>query len=440
MEASGAKQIGITHVVFMDNNANKLKVFGKIALKVAQMINPLIKFETTNDAVYALTDADFIITTLRVGEDAGRVIDERVALGLGVLGQETTGAGGFAMAIRTVPALLEYCALAQKIAKPQAPIFNFTNPSGIVTQALHDAGYKNVYGICDAPSGFTRQIQHLYKVQDDEISLRCYGLNHLSWFDQVKIRGEDVMQNLVNNPDLYNKTEMKLFDPKIVKLSNNLLLNEYLYFYYYREKALKAILNSKQTRGESVLNINNTTLDKLLQIDIDNNMEEAFHIFMDAYLTRENSYMTLEAQTDRAITRETPTLQEFIATPDDGGYAGVALRFINAVATGKKTEMVLSIPNGNAINGLLPSDIVEISCSIDKNGAHPLHIGDIPDMQMNLIRTLKFYERNVVDAILNKNKDKAIIGLMSHPLVNSYPIAQQLVDEYLVQHRIEGWK
>ncbi len=436
---SGADKIGITHVVFMDNNEAKLNVFGKIAQKVAALINPSIKFEITSDAVIAITDADFVITTLRVGEDKSRVIDERVALNLGVLGQETTGAGGFAMAMRSVPALLEYCSLIKQYAKPNAPIFNFTNPSGIVTQALHDAGYSNVYGICDAPSGFTRQLQNLYGVAEHEISLRCYGLNHLSWFDQVKIKGQDVSDSLVNDPRLYQQTEMKLFDTEITKLSGNLLLNEYLYFYYYREKALQSILNAKQTRGESVQAINDATLNKLIDFDIDNNMDEAFRIFMDAYLIRENSYMTMEAQTSRAITRKTPTLQEFIAEADDGGYAGVALRFIRAVATGETTEMVLSIPNAGAIDGLLANDIVEISCTIDKNGAHPIKVGTIPEMQMNLIRTLKFYERSVVKAILNKDKDQAIIGLMAHPLVNSYSIAKQLVDNYLSAHHIEGW-
>ena len=437
---SGADKIGITHVVFMDNNETKLKVFGKIAQKVAALINPQIKFEITSDALAAISGADFVITTLRVGEDPSRVIDERVALNLGVLGQETTGAGGFAMALRSVPALLEYCEMVKQHAKPNAPIFNFTNPSGIVTQALHDAGYNNVFGICDAPSGFTRQLQNLYGVQDNQISLRCYGLNHLSWFDQVKINGNDVTTDLINDPRLYQKTEMKLFEPELAKLSKNLLLNEYLYFYYYREKALQSILNAKQTRGESVLAINSATLEKLLTIDIDNNMEQAFHIFMDAYLTRENSYMTMEAKTERAITRKTPTLAEFIAEPDDGGYAGVALRFINAVATGQEIEMVLSIPNNGAIDGLLDTDIVEISCIIDKNGAHPIKIGNVPEMQMNLIRNLKFYERSVVKAILTKNKDLAVIGLMGHPLVNSYSIATQLVDNYLTQHQIQGWQ
>ncbi|TXI93687.1 MAG: glycoside hydrolase [Neisseriales bacterium] len=436
---SGAHKIGITHVVFMDTNKEKLRTFGKIAQKIAELMNPSIKFEITSDPIAAITNADFVITTLRVGEDKSRVIDERVALDLGVLGQETTGAGGFAMAIRSVPALLEYCSLIKEYAKPNAPIFNFTNPSGIVTQALRDAGYSNVYGICDAPSGFSRQLQNLYGVSEDEISLRCYGLNHLSWFDQVKIKGHDISDNLLNDSRLYQQTEMKLFDPELTKLSGNLLLNEYLYFYYYREKALQSILNAKQTRGENVQAINDATLERLIDFDIDNKIDEAFYIFMDAYLTRENSYMTLEAQTERAITRKTPTLKEFIAEVDDGGYAGVALRFIRAVATGESTQMVLSIPNADAIDGLLTDDIIEISCIINKDGAHPIKIGTIPELQMNLIRTLKFYERSVVKAILNKDKNEAIRGLMVHPLVNSYSIAKQLVDNYLLAHEIEGW-
>ena len=168
---ANSSNVGLTEVVFMDNNEKKLSIYGKIARVIANKLVPSLKFTITTDAVEAVKNADFVITTLRVGEDNGRTKDERVALDLGVLGQETTGAGGFAMAMRSVPVLLDYCKLIEKHANKNVLIFNFTNPSGIVTQALRSVGYNNVYGICDAPSGFKNQLLRLLNVTDDELSI-----------------------------------------------------------------------------------------------------------------------------------------------------------------------------------------------------------------------------------------------------------------------------
>ena len=164
--ALGAADTGITETVFMDIDEEKLYIYGKIAKRISEMINPDLKFSLTTDAKEALKDADFVITTIRAEGDKGRVFDERTALNLGVLGQETTGAGGFAMALRSIHTLIDYCEQAKAYAKPGAPIFNFTNPSGLVTQALRTMGYGNVYGVCDAPSGFLRQLREMTGYKD----------------------------------------------------------------------------------------------------------------------------------------------------------------------------------------------------------------------------------------------------------------------------------
>ena len=143
---SNAERVGITEIVFMDSSEEKLNIYGKIAKKIAESINPNIKFWLTSDPIEAIKDTNFVVTTIRVGEDAARVLDERIALKNGVLGQETTGAGGFAMSLRSIPKILEYCELIKKYAAKDALLFNFTNPSGIVTQAIHVSGFKNVYG------------------------------------------------------------------------------------------------------------------------------------------------------------------------------------------------------------------------------------------------------------------------------------------------------
>jgi 6-phospho-beta-glucosidase len=432
---ANCSKIGLTEVIFMDNNAKKLAIYGKIAQLVAKKMDPTLKFSTTTDAVEAVTDADFVITTLRVGEDKARTYDERVALDLGVLGQETTGAGGFAMAMRSIPVLLDYCKLIDQHAKKNVQIFNFTNPSGLVTQALRSQGYNNVYGVCDAPSGFKIQLLELLKVEDNELSMQCFGLNHLSWFRKFILNGKDITKDLMSNERLYSETEMHIFDPELVRLSGgDMMLNEYLYFFYYRERAVESILKSKQTRGESIQDINRKMTADLENLDIEADLEKAFDIFTTYYLERENSYMAAESGEGRACPKSVPTLQEYIEAPDEGGYAGVALRFIDAVNTGKNIEMVLSVPNNGAIEGLEDEDVVEISCKIDKNGAYPVKIGKVPDFQMNLIKTVKFYEKMAAKAIIEKNRDAAVIALTAHPLVNSYNLATKLVDKYLEVH------
>ncbi len=239
---SGAKDTGITKVVFMDNDAEKLRIFGGMAKHISRRIDSELEFELTTDPVEAVKGADYIITTLRVGQDKGRVSDERIALKHGVLGQETTGAGGFAMALRSIPALLEYCQAIKDHANKEALIFNFTNPSGLVTQALRSAGFDNVYGICDGPSEFISEMQEMFRVGPERFSVECFGLNHLSWFRNIKVDGVDRTQELIDSDDTYKHTEERLFDKSLVKMQD-MLLNGYLYFYFYREKAVECIQN-----------------------------------------------------------------------------------------------------------------------------------------------------------------------------------------------------
>lgn len=429
--ACNADEAGITEVVFMDIDSEKLNIFGKMAKIISEKIHPQLKFTLTTDKVEALRDTDFVITTLRVGGDEGRVIDETIALKHGLLGQETTGAGGFGMAIRSIEPLLEYCELVKTYGHKDALIFNFTNPSGIVTQALRQKGYENVYGICDAPSEFIKQLIQILNVSASDFSIDCFGLNHLSWFKNAQVNGKDVMSQIMTHEKLYTDTEMRLFEPSLVEASGKLLLNEYLYFYYYNRKAIDRLKSSEKTRGELIKEINEDMIKELKHIHIDDHFEKAYHTFMSYYLIRENNYFSIESGQLRPKQLKVPSVEDMIQSPDDGGYAGVALKFIKAYHSGVPVEMVLSVSNEGAIESLRDDDVVEISCVIDKQKVTPKKIKTIDDMQMNLIKTIKFYERCVVDAVLNKDKKLAIKGLMVHPLVNSYDLACTLVNEYL---------
>lgn len=431
--ALGAKETGITETVFMDINEEKLYNYGKIAKRISEMINPDLAFSLTCDAKEALSNADFVITTIRAEGDEGRVFDERTALNEGVLGQETTGAGGFAMALRSIHILKEYCTLAREVAKKDAPIFNFTNPSGLVTQALRTMGFDNVYGVCDAPSGFLRQLKDI--TGEKELNFECFGLNHLSWFKELKIGEKDVTDMILSHPELYKKTEMRLFNEEIVRMSDYCLPNEYLYFYHYRDKAVNSVLSSSETRGETILKINNHMLEEMRTIDIDKDFEKAFECFMRHYAMRENSYFSIETGTFREEKFPVPTAEEYVKMPDNGGYAAVALEFIKAKNMGKKVQMVLSVPNDGAIDFLKDTDVCEITCTVDETGVHPHKMTDIPEMQRNLILAVKHYENLTVEAIIEKSREKAIKALTVHPLVLSYPIAVKLVDEYYNRYK-----
>ncbi len=431
-----AKIANIDEVVFMDNNEIKLNTFGALSKKIASTIDDSIKFSYTSDAEVALKKADIIITAMRVGEDESRVFDERTCLNLGVLGQETTGAGGFAMAMRSISALRYYLNIADRISNKGYFIFNFTNPSGLVTQTLRDLGYDNVYGICDGPSEFIKQLQRLYNVQPKDFSINCYGLNHLSYFKDLRIKGKDVLMDFINDDELYNNSDMRIFSKDLINITGNSLLNEYLHYYYYEEECIKNILDAPETRGELISRVNKDMMKKLEGMDIEKNFDEAFSIYMHHYLIRENSYGNIENNNQRIEHTDDKTFEEFIKEEDAGGYAGVALNFIKSYVTGTPVEMVLSIPNNGALDFLEDEDIVEITCHVTKNKCESVKIKDVSYMQQQMISRMKEYERTASKALRTNSRDDAIRALMLNPLINSYSIASKLVDAFIEKYKV----
>ena len=423
-----APLLGIDEIVFMDNNDNALNIFGAMAKKAASIIDPEVKVSYTTDATHAVKDSDYVITTIRVGGDASRVQNERIALNHGVLGQETTGAGGFFMAMKTIPALAEYCELIKKHAKPDVMVFNFSNPSGLVTQAMRDIGYDFVYGVCDAPSGFLHQVARLRKQPKEAMQMDVFGLNHLSYFTSVKENEKEIIAELLADPALYTETDMRYFEPDLPK-KWNLLFNEYLYYFYYREKAVENILKGGTTRGESILAINGKMMKELELLDPEADFEKMLVIYAKYNHQREISYMATESSVQR---NENAAIKFDLYSPEEGGYAGIALAFIQAKLTGTVSEMVLSVPNDGTVDWLADDDVVEATCSIGPGGAvTKKDMRELPDSAKVLIQTMKRYERLAAKAIVEKDSDLAVEALMVHPLVNSYSLAKSLVAEYL---------
>lgn len=422
--AQRAHDLHITELVFMDCDADKLRIYGGLARHVARLLDPALQFTLTTDADEAVRDADYIITTIRVGGDHTRVRDERIALDLGILGQETTGAAGLSFAMRSVPALADYCERIKRLSKPTVKVFNFTNPAGVVSQALRDMGYDFTYGICDAPSGMLHQFADLYGVDASRIVGECYGLNHLSFFRSIQIDGREIMPELIARPDAYEKTDLRFFGRDLIE-HMGCVLNEYLYYFYYREQAVQNILKAGVTRGEVIEDINRQMTAELSKMDIENDFDSCLACFEKWYGKREDAYMANET----GVHRDKPWKFD-VFSPDAGGYAGVALRFIELVETGTTGSMILCAPNQGAIPTLADDDIVEITCDISRDGAKPHKVENPDPRALELIRRVKSYERLAAKAIVQRDRTAAVDCLMLHPLVNSYSLAVQLVDAY----------
>ena len=439
--ARAAAELNLGSVVFFDVDATKLKSYGGLAKEVARRISPDLEFTLETDAKKAIENADYIITTVRVGGDSSRVKDEEIISSLGLLAQETTGAGGFSMAMRSIPVISAYCQLAKEIAAPGHIILNFTNPAGLVTQALVDQGFP-AYGICDSPLELIGQLSEMLKVSHDRFSCNSFGLNHLTWFNEFEVDGKSVSKQVFDDPKLFISTEMRIFDPEILDVSEDHLLNEYLYFYHYNKKAIAMFEDSKPSRGDLIATVNKAMNAELSAVDVEADFDTALEIFFRNYNVRENNYMKNESGKARPKVREVPSVEEFVNGNDEGGYAGVAVNFIKAFTSSTPAEMVLSTKNSGAIAELAANDVIEVMCTVFNQEVKPRPQKNIPKTIFNLIATMKEYERLSVKAILTKDKKLAVKALMANPLVANFDLATKLVSEFVV-HNASGsgeWK
>lgn len=430
----------IEEVAVMDIDAQKLAYFGGLAKYLTERADCALRVTLTQDAVAALKDADYVVTTVRVGGDAARTQDERIALGHGVIGQETTGAGGFSYAIRTIPVMLDYMRLIRTYAKPNALVFNFTNPSGLVTQALYDAGYDNIIGICDNATGIKIDVANALQVNASDLTVKVYGLNHLSWANRIEIGGKDILPQLMANETFLRQFHpFRYFDRDLIRRLG-CIPNGYLYYFYHRERARKNLLAASETRGEFILRNNEAMMAELTRHSIETEPEVCLLIYRDFMRRREGSYMSIElgdplpqlAPIDpdrlgiRALIGQKPVTEIY------EGYAGIVFNYIDSQRHDKGIDLAISVPNNGAVAGMAEDDVLEITCLIGKDGAAPMHFDadEIDETNLALMKTIKRYERLTVEAVRTKSKAAAREALMQHPLVGDYTLAKSLTDAY----------
>jgi len=433
------EKLDIDRLYIMDNDPERLRYFGTMAAYLVKKAESRLKVVLTESAVEAVTDADYVVTSIRVGKDEARCADERIALNLGVIGQETTGAGGFSYALRTIPVMLDYMKLIREHAKPDATVFNFTNPSGLVTQAIYDAGYDNVIGICDNATGIKIDISKALGISASDLLVRVYGLNHLSWANSVEVAGVNILPKLLANDGFVeNFHQFSYFDRDLIR-SLGEIPNGYLFYYYHRQKALANLLAAESSRGEVIRKLNDEMMEKLRRHSVENEPEICLDIYRECMQRREGSYMSIELggpqKAHEPIDIKTLGISEL---PGNNscyevyeGYAGVVFNYIDSVNNKKNIDLAINVPNGNAIKGMAPTDVVEITCIIGEKGPQPLSFDNVNPSNLLLMQTIKRYEKLTIEAVMERSITKAAQALTIHPLVGDFCLAKKLVQEYI---------
>jgi 6-phospho-beta-glucosidase len=375
-----------------------------------------------SDLAAAVRGTDFVFSAIRVGGLAGRSCDERTALGLGLLGQETTGAGGVLYGLRTVPVALR---IATTIAAeaPDAWVINFTNPAGMVTEAMSSVLGDRVIGICDSPVGLFRRVARVLGVGMSDAWFDYAGLNHLGWLRRVLVDGRDVLPRLLASDDaLGSFEEGKLFGAPWLRTLGT-IPNEYLYYYYFTRDAIASAQAAPATRGEFLLAQQSGFYAPPPSSKGDGGSGAAER-WDEVRREREATYMAESRDAAGVGSRDTADL-------DGGGYDQVALALMRAIAADERATLVLNVRNRSALPGLDADAVVEVPCIVGRNGAHPLAAGALDPGAAALVASVKATERATIAAARSGSRRAAVGALASHPLVDSVTTAERLIEAEL---------
>ena len=426
LAASGRPMVDITEVVLHDSSAERLEAVGRVIGEWARQLVDPAAVRLTTDLRDAVAGAHFVFAAIRVGGAEGRIADERVALDLGLLGQETVGPGGLAYALRTVPVMR---AVAETIADvaPDAWTINFTNPAGIVTEVMRAVLGDRVVGICDTPIGLVRRVSRLLGVSleddRDRVAYDYVGLNHLGWLRSVSVDGVDRLPGLLADDGALERIEEARLLGKPWVRAMGALPNEYLYYYWKTDEAIGTIRRSGQTRGQYLHGQQGRFYDEVACCD------SPLALWREALREREATYMA------EARDPHEERLEEDVA---GGGYQEVALRLMTALATGEPERMILDVGNRSGAGRIVPElpddTVIEVGCLADGSGVHPLPVGPVTLPQLGQMSTVRAAEAAIAEAALTGSEAKAWEGFSIHPLVGSPRLGRALLDGYVEAH------
>lgn len=412
----------VTELALYDLDASRLATIRKVLADQSAGHRDPPAVTVTTDLDEAVTGADFVFSAIRVGGLAGRAADERIALEEGVLGQETVGAGGISFGLRTIPVAT---AIARRIAAlaPDAWVINFTNPVGMVTEAMTAHLGDRVIGICDSPWVWAAGWPATLGADPAHVRLDYVGLNHLGWLCGLYADGRDLLPSLFEDEAaLTSFEEGKLFGADLLR-TLGALPNEYLHYYYFNRESVGAARAAEQTRGAFLHSQQQRFYDAMSTTDGPPAPRAAWNAWDSTRLERETTYMAENRDAVGMGERDSCDLES-------GGYEQVALSLMRAIARDERTTLILNVRGRGRIPVLDDDAVIEVPCHVDANGARPIAGAPLPDHGTGLVCSVKAAERSVIHAAATGERAQAVKALTIHPLIDSYAVAERLLDAY----------
>ena len=401
-----------------DVDAARAELMASLGREIAKNLGVDVRLSAANSIEAAVEGCDFVLSSLRIGGMAARARDERIAIDEGLAGQETTGPGGVAMALRTVPVALEHARIVERLA-PKAWLINFTNPAGLITQALMQHSKLKVVGICDTPAELLHRIAEVLGEPTSDVQCDYAGLNHLGWVRRVLVRGEDVTAKLLNNEDALRRLyHAELFDPLLIR-TLKLLPSEYVFFYYSQRKAYRNQISAGASRGEELLRLNAGLFSQLRS----ESPREALATYRRYLMQRNASYLRLEAEAGTAFK---PVEDEPDPFDMPTGYHKIAVEVMSGLVSENPRTVVVNVRNENSIDDLLPEDVVEVPAEISARGVKPARVGRLPESVRGLVLAVKAYERTAIRAVIEKSWPLAQLAMLEYPIIGQWEIAENL--------------
>jgi 6-phospho-beta-glucosidase len=420
--AHAQAELGFTELALYDVDHSRAVLMGALGNEIVK--DRGIRIITPEKIEAAIDGSKFVVSSIRVGGIEARARDERIALEHGYAGQETTGPAGFAMALRTVPVAVEHARLVERHAAG-AWLISFTNPAGLITQAVMQHTGVRIIGICDTPSELFHRIAWALGEPFEYMTFDYAGLNHLGWVRKIGLRGEDITDRLLIDPLTLGRVYPgDLFDPALIRVLH-LIPAEYVFFYYSRRKAFQNLNTAGASRGEEIQRLN-AGLISALQAEV---RAGRYHLALEQYkqyLNQRNaSYMRLEAHAESAFEQE----EEHNWNPFEGatGYHRIAVDVMTALSGDARQRVVVNVRNGTTIDDLAPDDVIEVPCEIDRFGPRPLPVGRLPKTIQGLVTAVKEFERLTIRAALEKSFDLARLALLANPIVGEWEPSTELV-------------
>ncbi len=389
-------------LVDVPEGEQKMNIVADLARRMVDKAGVPMQIHTTLDRRAALAGADFVTTQLRVGQLAARIKDERIPLKHGILGQETNGAGGLFKGMRTIPVIMDICRDMEELC-PNAWLINFTNPVGMVTEAIHRyTNFKKMIGLCNVPIGMHKAIADKLGKSMQEVQVTFGGLNHMVFATKVLVDGEDVTEKILREwgtQSVMNITGIS-WNPEFVQELGILPCSYHRYYYMTKEYLAEELeqYEKHELRAETVKAVE----------------DELFQIYQDRSLC------------------EKPKLLE-----KRGGafYSDAACSLIDSLYNDRGDIQVVNTVNQGAIENFEEDEIVEVSCAITKDGPKPVKVGRLPKAVNGLVQQIKSFEVAGSAAAVTGDKKKALLALMINPLVMSQKTAEAVLDELLEAHK-----